>query len=415
LGIETQGEVALEIVTRTFPIGRGGVVERPDGKRLYYLPPDPAYEPDNVLFDADGTATSPFDEFNALAGAGLCGDAAASSLSSIPGGPTGPYNSCVDVADGAGIVLGIFGVEAPTVPLCDSVRATTAAVRISGLASGDWLMLGLPGEGTAPFAEYLRGRSPVGRERTLLVGYADEHAGYLLTSEDWLAGGYEPSTNLWGPREGEQIIEGILAAAAIALTPEREDPEAGTSRFEAFDWMEDTTVVPTSTTNHGTPFTGPLAALFWPDARAVEAIAATVPRGIGVARFAWYGGDPAVDFPEVVVEREVAADRFEVLLDERGRAQSSFDGVVVVTYTPSPVDAAQPDSHIYAATWQPVAPGPFSITDPARPFSLPTGRYRLRATGHAQNGEYEVTSTVFDIVDAPLAATSHVVRRSDGL
>ena len=77
---------------------------------------------------------------------------------------------------------------------------------MSGLTGGDWLLVGVPGEPTAPFTEYLRARSPAGPDRTLVIGYADEHTGYVLTAEDWLSGGYECSINIWGPREGEEII-----------------------------------------------------------------------------------------------------------------------------------------------------------------------------------------------------------------
>src|SRR5262249_22753123 len=112
-------------------------------------------------------------------------------------------------------------------------------------------------------------------------------------------------------------------------------------------------------------------------------------------------------------------DRYEALVDDRGKKQSSFDGAVVVTYTPEPLDAAPPERHVYAATWQPVRPGPFSLADPARPFSLPAGRYRLRAIGQAASANglapYEAVSPAIEIIDAPLARGSSAVRRADGL
>lgn len=418
--VETESAAALEIVTRTFPIGRGGVVERPDGKQLWYLPPDPSLEPDNILLDADGTAKVPFDEFNAAAGAGQCGDANAASLAPIPGSPAGLYSSCIDLEAGAGLVLSIFGAAEPETPMCDTARATAAALRISGLSSGDWMMLAMPGEATAPLAHYLRARSPYGPERTLLVGYADEHAGYLLTAEDWLAGGYECSTNLWGPREGEQIVDGILEAAAIAATPELEDPEANTSRFEAFEGMDATEVAAKVTGDHGLPRPEAFDSLFWPDTIGpVEMTPPQVPRAVGVVRFAWYGGDPAVDFPEVVVERETAPGMFEAVADEHGRIQSSFDGVVVVTYTPEPLEAVAPDRHVYGATWQPVGAGPLSLVDPTLPFGLPKGRYRLRVVGQALASSgieaYTIDSPPVEIVDAPLGATSSAKRDLTGL
>ena len=36
-----------------------------------------------------------------------------------------------------------------------------------------------------------------------MVGYAQDHEGYLLLAEDWLVGGGdEPGINVWGPLQG---------------------------------------------------------------------------------------------------------------------------------------------------------------------------------------------------------------------
>jgi neutral ceramidase len=420
-GIETSSEAALEIVTRTFAVGRGGVVERPGGDLLYYLPPAVDRTPDRILFTPDGKAASPFDEFNTMAGAGLCGVEGGVTFSPLPGvAGLMPYANCIDLdRGGAGLVLGIFDIETPTLPICDSVRSTAAALRIGGLLSGDWLLLGIPGEPTAPFAAYLRNRSPAGPERTLLVGYSDEYSGYMLTSEDWLSGGYECSTNLWGPREGEQILEALVAAAAIAWTPEIEDPEAGLDRFEAYVFPPGEAVAALDTHDHGTPAVDS-EPVWWPDTRdTLVAAESVVPRAVGVARFAWRGGDPAVDTPEVVVEREVEPGRFEPVMDARGRPASSARGVVIISYTPRPVASTTPDGHVYAASWQPTAVEPFSLSELARPFSLPLGSYRLRARGRAQSGgsvvDYDIASPAFAVVAAPLDPTSSAERLADGI
>jgi neutral ceramidase len=286
-------------------------------------------------------------------------------------------------------------------------------VRFSGLASGDWLVLAAPGEPTAPFTSYLRGRSPAGREHTLLVGYSD-YTGYLLSAEDWLAGGYEPSVTLWGPLQGETIIDGLLAAAAIAWTPSIEDPQAGATRFTGWTWPGDSSVPVTTTTDQGTAAMPP-AGTFWldtadPAGPALTQPLAAVPRAVGVARFAWYGGDPAVDFPEVNIEVQQKGGSFGPLLDARGRPASSYEGAAVVTYVPEPLSAATPEHHVYTATWQAVPPDPFSLATPAQPFSLPAGVYRLHAHGQAQTASglapYDFVSPIFQVVSAPLAQAS---------
>ena len=283
-------------------------------------------------------------------------------------------------------------------------------MRFTGGAAGDYLLLGLPGEPTAPFTAYLRSRSPAPSDRTLVLGYASDYVGYLLTAEDWLASGYEPGPNVWGPLEGELVLDGALTAAEIAWTPEREDPEAGSSRFVDFEFPPSDPVDPIATTDPGT-VPSSLPPLFLPDTTVQPTGAQpepSVPRIVGAARFVWLGGDPAVDFPEVVVERETAPGAFEPLLDASGRPASSFDGAVVITYTPDPLDAEAPSSHYYAATWQPVPPDPFSLRAPNAPYGLPTGRYRLKAVGTALTASgtlpYAIASSPFDVTVAPLGS-----------
>ena len=405
--IDTEDSAVLELVTRTFAIGRGGVVNRLDGRELYYLRPDPDYEPDRILFDAEGRAASPFDEFNTPYGAGLCGVEGGITFAPL-GGVAGlsPYAQCIDLERGAEIILSAFEYPTPQLPFCDSVRATGAALRL-GLSSADWLLVAIPGEPTAPFAAYLRSRSPAGPERTLLLGYSNDYAGYMLTAEDWLSGGYECSTNIWGPREGEQVLDGLLQAAHLAWTPEIEDPEVGSSRFDAFAFPPYEPIDTVSTSMHGT-LVDPASALWWPDTTDVIA-SSQVPRAVGVARFAWQGGDPAIDWPEVVVEREFAPGRFEAL-----PLATSRRGVVIVTYTPEPLESEAPTEHRYAASWQPTAIEPYRLSDPLRPYSLPIGRYRLVATGQALSGgrsqSYTAASTPFDVIAAPPATASQAVR-----
>jgi neutral ceramidase len=319
------------------------------------------------------------------------------------------------------VVLTLFDLPPTTLPLCDSVRATGAAVRIELPSAGRWLLVGVPGEPTAPFSAYLRNRSPAGSDRTLILGYADEYTGYLLTAEDWLSGGYECSTNIWGPREGEQVLEALVQMAELAWSPEREDPEAGTTRHTGWEFPPVDPVEAVVTSDHGTPLTGD-APLWWPDTDEPSVDpqpAASVARAVGTARFAWLGGDPAVDFPVVVVEREIAAGQFEPLADALGRPVGSTHGAVVVTYTPAPLDAQEPAQHQYGATWQPTGVEPLSLAAPLAPLSLPLGRYRLSVTGQARAAggiePYALSSPAFDITAAPLDSSSSASRASAAL
>ena len=59
------------------------------------------------------------------------------------------------------------------------------------------------------YAEQFRRRSKaeLGFENAITVGYAQDHEGYLMIPEDWLVGGYEANINIWGPLQGEHIME----------------------------------------------------------------------------------------------------------------------------------------------------------------------------------------------------------------
>lgn len=424
-GVQTGDKAALEIVTRTFYVGRDAVVTRPDGTELKYAPYNPDDpEPDQVLLDDNGHVKSPIDEFNTYAGAGLCGEASGiGAVRPLPGvAGLAPYGSCLEVAKGGEIIFGIFGLTAEQVPvpICDTVRATSTAIRFSGTPTGDWLVVTAPGEPTAPFAAYLRGRSPAGADKTLLLGYAQDHIGYLLTGEDWLAGGYEPSINIWGPLEGEIIIDGILESAKIAWTPEIEDPEVGSSRYADWKYPDTDPFTPIVTTDHGTVAPSS-ASLFWPDtaSKDITLLSPTVSRAVGAARFAFYGGDPAVDMPAVFIEREAALGMYEPLKDTKGRPLTSYEGLVVTTYTPDPLTAAAPVHHLYTATWQPVPADLYSSEKPLLPFALPLGKYRFRVKGKAMTaaGEapYELTSDPFEVVAAPLSPQSTATRNGTAL
>jgi len=418
--VQTGDKAAFEIVTKTIYLGRDGVIKRPDGTELSYKPYDPEFtEPDREIFDANGKILSPIDEFNAFAGAGLCGEkSGAGAIAPIPGNAgLKPYGACLDVQKGGYIIFNAFYIGDYEIkfPICDASRTTVSAIRISGTPGGDYMALTMPGEAVAPFASYLRSRSPAGADKTLLIGYANDHVGYILTAEDWLAGGYEPSINIWGPLEGEMILDGILEAGKTAWTPEIEDPEVGSSRFTEWKYPDTTPIEVVATTDHGKVAPVPTE-IWWPDTKdtAAPVLAPTVPRAVGAARFVWYGGDVAIDTPQVFIEQETSPGQFKRLEDSKGHVISNYDGYIITTYTPQPLESMTPDKHIFAATWQPVPGDPISLQDPMGPFSLPLGKYRFVVEGKAKGSSgqvpYTLTSDTFEVVAAPLAASSTATR-----
>src|SRR6185437_3293854 len=131
------------------------------------------------------TVASPVDEFNAPVGAGLCQDATAMFPAAAIDGDDGilPYGSCLRLDLAAPILGPIAGVDfgvGDTHPVCEETRTTISALRIN-----DYVIGTMPGELTVLLASYLRTRSPVDADHTILVGYSQGHVGYMLRPEDW--------------------------------------------------------------------------------------------------------------------------------------------------------------------------------------------------------------------------------------
>lgn len=49
----------------------------------------------------------------------------------------------------------------------------------------------------------------------LLVGYAQDHLGYSILEDDWWQGGYEASGSLWGPKQGEYLMQRAIRFGSL--------------------------------------------------------------------------------------------------------------------------------------------------------------------------------------------------------
>src|SRR5262249_38653433 len=159
--------------------------------------------------------------------------------------------------------------------------------------------------------------------------------------------------------------------------------------------------------DHGQPAT-PTPDTWWPDTTGPVTLSpgGNVPRAVGAARFAWHGGDPAVDLPEVLIEQETTPNVFAPLLRAGGPQASCRWGAAIISYPPEPLTADAPTSHLYTVVWQPVPPDVYALGAPAQPYGLPLGRYRFHVKGVAQAStgptSYDLTSPPFTVVAAPL-------------
>lgn len=411
-GMAMTDRVSLEMVTRAIPLGPDWRTFNVRNNALQYAPWDGVREADGTIWndpDAGMTAiTSPIDEFNAPFGAGLCGDQTRTALPSaaqMPGTFTlRPYKSCSRVEE----VENLFG-PALDLPLpdrqviCGSTRTLLSSLRIN-----DWLFVTLPGEPVTLIADRLRARSPMPADHTVVVGYAQGHMGYLLHPEDWLRGGYEPSINLWGPLEGEYIMERAVELARLAVTPQRENAAAESATV----WRPATPAAfapPDPSPRAGTvPMTFPTN-LFFPSVARLAARPtraqpdATVAR-LGLARFVWIGEDPRAGTPKITLQREMTAGRSDFMPVTRHSGRAVRDGDVLLAWTPDPIDnAAVARTHYWVAEWQAVTPIGAAFPDDltARP-GVPLGRYRF----HIEGTGYMVDSEPFTVTAGTLSASA---------
>jgi hypothetical protein len=80
---------------------------------------------------------------------------------------------------------------------------------ISAGRLGTLAFVTFPGEPGTLLAEELLGRLKrrFAESNVVLFGYAQDYTGYSILEDDWVQGGYEASGGLWGPRQGEYLVD----------------------------------------------------------------------------------------------------------------------------------------------------------------------------------------------------------------
>ena len=381
--------IVMETASRHFDQGLETIrVTRNDTVDWFYNPYKEGYLADDLIFDDDGKVLSPLDEFNAPYGAAFCG----SDAPLIPAGNIGsdvfPYSACMDVELVSYILTGIFGLEEIPLPMPSSLKAGTTVSRVGPLVTRDVdgsvverdLLAGFfPGETTGMYAEQWRRRveAELGDEMALMVGYSQDHEGYLMLPEDWLMGGLEPTINIWGPLQAEYLMEQMLKTASVVLASEVREPA------DPLDWWAPTDYGPTPLLEEQpdvTPFAGTeleeVPEYFWvPLEMTVDlSIPERLSRVDGIVQIAWEGGDPSVDQPRIVLEREVDGNWVEVL-SPSGRPVTEAGPEILLAHTPDPLYPSEAEqTHRYWAAWQ-------AVGSVGERTSLPLGTYRLSVQG----------------------------------
>ncbi len=407
--------VVIEPAQRYVPQDRESVrVTRNGTQLLEYAPWDPEWAEwppyvDEEIYDDEGDVANPVDEFWAQYGAALCGDPTFTLPTLGLGVELTQYKSCIRLEKGFVIfaiafqdyfedqetdfplpvpctktaMLGALGLR--TLPV------TTVGGDTPGTVNQNVVFAFAPGEPTTLWTQFLRhrAREEQGVEQVVVIGYAMDHEGYLLTAEDWLVAGYEPSITVWGPLQGEAMLERHLELLGLANSDAGEDPDWPAWPGETvYPERSIPTVVPDLTPDAGAAL-DPLPPELYVrrgSPSATQTQPANARRMQDVARFAFIGNDPAMGNPRVTIEREISPDTWEPLVTAAGNLIDDRLPDIIVTYTPFPLTGTTDDPdpvrvHAYLAEWQAVTTWSGLADAPA----LPLGRYRFAIAGQSRD------------------------------
>jgi hypothetical protein len=405
-GTAMKSSIEVSMVSRSIELGPKPETFTIRQGAMAYAPFDLSKTPDGVIYEADNTTlVTPIDEFNAPVGAGLCESEHAMFPAAAIDGDDGliPYGSCLRL-DVAGDVLGsIFHLDfgaTETSPVCEETRTTISSLRL-----GDYIIGTMPGELTVLLADKLRTLSPLAGDHTILVGYSQGHTGYMLTPEDWMKGGYEPSVTFWGPLGAEHVAEQLAQLMPVALAATRSDATTdGTTRV-AVPTVDDMLAV-----DNPAPMAGTIPATIPPDVWARTGHptqaqpAATITRVSGVATFTFIGDDPMVKTPHVQLEVETSpgSGTFAPVLRQSGRKVE--DGDFTLAYTPEPLQrGSDPQTHVWVVEWQAVPwLGATGLDSLDQRGGLVLAKYRF----HVDGSSWTLDSDPFQVVQGGLTATA---------
>ena len=239
-------------------------------------------------------------------------------------------------------------------------------VRMSSLKINDLGFVTVPGEPLSTFGKGLaQAMVDAGFTTGHVLGYSQDHHLYIMHSDNWMQGGYEPSMGIWGWAEGDYFFDQAVAMIQrLASEGGFVDDQGMLPSF--FEWPDDT-VQPTVT---GAGEIGQVLT----DAPAVV-------ERVSKVTLIWTGGHPGVDLPTFTLEREDGGNWAEVV-NAAGSAYTCDLHSSMLWYL-GDYDL----DHSWMLEWE-------------EGLTFPLGTYRLRIDGHYFDGSgtqtYQTTSQAFD-------------------
>lgn len=290
-----------------------------------------------------------------------------------------------------------FGLLAGApIPFMVTHRLHVQAVRI-----GDLLLGGVPGEPVMALGKMLKDEvKNLGLSQPFMLSHANDWTGYIFTPEQYAAGQGRSDQGAYGPNQGVFIVGRLvnLVKGMLGRTDLEEAPAYGPLQIVDEPYYDTVAKI----LNGTGPFTKEIR-----DAAIVPNVVMTCdgleqPSSIsrfGEARFAWRGGNNAVDMPVVELQIQQGSEWNTVATDAGYELQTWLD-----VYKARPTDPYLPG----------VTPGCNELVDQqwsARfepTYAWPSGAYRFRATGlfrsaARSNDAYESISQSFRVGDAVLS------------
>jgi hypothetical protein len=247
---------------------------------------------------------------------------------------------------------------------------------LSALRLDDLVLVTQPGEpGMEYGAELVRQAKMVAGVREAVIwGYAQDHQLYFLHPEDWLLGGLEAQTSVWGYRLGEYLIRESRSLVSDLMAGRT--PESNVMPQDFFvtgpSWV---TPEPSAVAEVGT---------------FIAAAPATVERLTQIS-FTFAGGHPGAGSPQVVLQREVSGVFVDLAADgtPHRSGRTLYDNATYKFLTDYRKEGGR---HLWSVRWE-------ELRD------FPLGRYRFRIVAPYWDGARARVKEVFSSAFALLPSS----------
>lgn len=282
------------------------------------------------------------------------------------------------------------------------VRSQVSALEIDGLT-----MVTLPGESVMELgwqmARALRDVHQIDPSKSWVIGYAQDHKFYMTPSNlrgekppyagislpmapddypdyaiSYFQGGYEPGFMPWGHHFADFLMERIIESVAkLQGTPMQ---------------MKLPEVLPMTYSRRNDPEFG-IDISSAMVGNIVEDVPAQV-RRLDAINFAWVGGDPAAEMPQVphvILEREQPNGSFAPVIHDNQRPYDNRDALMVTRTRQTDTDWE------WAIYWEELK-------------NFPVGKYRFAVSGHYQSADglkpYTLNSGTFEVIPTDAISVS---------